>query len=302
VVALAFTPDGDHLLSGSGDGKLRVWDLKRSTARATVDSYEKWLFSIALSPDGTKVATGGGDYKIHIYSLASLLDAHGECDVEPIRTLTGHTNDVHAVSFLDDQTLVSAGDDRTVRYWNTATGQTTNVILAHDRAIPSLASSRSRGWIATGSRDNTVKTWDLRTGRLIHTLAHGGDVNSVAFSPDAKYLASASYDGMVRLWDPASGKLHRELKGHQGRVFTVAFDPSGRRIISGGADGTVRMWSLDGALLESSTDQHLPAAIAFWRGGAATSAADATILLRRPETLAIRWRLLPDYERVAMKP
>lgn len=302
VISLTFTPDGNHLLSGSGDGKLRVWDLKSNSPLATISSHANWLFSIALSPDGTRVATGGGDNLIHLYDLSTLLASRGERDLQPVRTLIGHSNDVHALSFLSDDALVSAGDDRTLRYWNTATGATTRIVPAHERPIPSLATSRLSDVIATASRDDTVRTWNKNTGDLLHTLPHEDDVNSISFNPAGTLLASASYDGRVRLWNTQSGTLRREIKGHQGRVFTVAFDPTGQRLISAGADGTVRLWTLDGTPLESSADQQLPAAIAFGGALTATSAADGTILLRNRETLAVHRRLLPDYERVAMKP
>ena len=62
--------------------------------------------------------------------------------------------------------------------------------------------------LASGSDDDTVRLWDVATGRQIGNplTGHTGAVNSVAFSPDGKTLASGSDDDTVRLWDVATGR------------------------------------------------------------------------------------------------
>ena len=77
--------------------------------------------------------------------------------------------------------------------------------------------------LASAGADNTVKLWDVPTGRELRTLAgHTDLVTSLAFSADSQVVASASYDRSVKLWDAQSGQEIHTLRGHVGHVMSVA--------------------------------------------------------------------------------
>ncbi|MBL1179279.1 WD40 repeat domain-containing protein, partial [Pantanalinema sp. GBBB05] len=93
---------------------------------------------------------------------------------------------------------------------------------------------------------NTVKLWDVGSGRLIRTLTgHSSYVNSVEFSPDSKTLASSSGDKTVKLWEVDSGKLIRTLTGHSSAIYSVGFSPDGKTLASSSEDKTTMLWRLD---------------------------------------------------------
>ena len=103
--------------------------------------------------------------------------------------------------------------------------------------------------LATGGEENTVKIWDVETGKELQTLrGHNGDVYTVAFSPDTdgRWVASAGEDCAVNVWDSHTGKLIRSLRGHTGLVSSIAFSRDGRRLISGSRDHTVKVWETAG--------------------------------------------------------
>ncbi|MGI2909791.1 WD40 repeat domain-containing protein, partial [Hassallia sp. VBCCA 56010] len=78
----------------------------------------------------------------------------------------------------------------------------------HSNSVRSVAFSPDGKTLASGSDDNTIKLWDVATGKLSQTLTgHSNSVRSVAFSPDGKTLASGSDDNTIKLWDVATGKL-----------------------------------------------------------------------------------------------
>ena len=75
-----------------------------------------------------------------------------------------------------------------------------------------------------GSRDQTVRLWDVESGKELKKYeGNSTSVSSVAFSPDGKKVVSGSHDQTVRLWDVDSGKEFKKYEGHSDSVCSVAF-------------------------------------------------------------------------------
>jgi hypothetical protein len=116
----------------------------------------------------------------------------------------------------------------------------------HTDAVRSLALSPDGKLALSGGQDQTLRLWDIATGRLLRTFeGHDAAINSVAFSPDGTRILSASDDRTVRLWETSTGKELSRLKGHLDRVRAVVFAPNGKRAMSAGQDRTLRWWDLD---------------------------------------------------------
>jgi WD40 repeat protein len=162
-----------------------------------------------------------------------------------IAVLTGHSGWVLNVAFTPDgRTLVSTGDDDTIRLWDVTTHrQVGDAFTAGVGPVLTLAVSPDGRTIATGGTHSDVRLWDVASHRQIAALpADAQYIGSVAFSPDGRMLANSNGDGSALLWDLATRRQVARLVGHPGHSGSVelAFSPDSRTLAS--VADTVRLW------------------------------------------------------------
>ncbi|CCA75010.1 related to WD40-repeat protein (notchless protein) [Serendipita indica DSM 11827] len=250
--AVAFSPDGIHVVSGSYDRTVRLWDAETGTQIGQpFMGHSDRVYSVAFSPDGRLVVSGSGDKTVRLWDTKT-----GQQTCQPF----GHSGWVYSVAFSPDgHRIVSGSTDQTIRLWDPKTGtQIGQPLEGHTHIVRSVAFSPNGRRIVSGSDDETVRLWDADKGTQIGQplVGHTSTVNSVAFSPDGRRIVSGSADRTIRFWDAETGgQIGHAFMGHAGWVRTVAFSPDARRIVSGSEDGTIRLWDVEsgvqiGQLLE----------------------------------------------------
>jgi WD40 repeat protein/predicted Ser/Thr protein kinase len=280
VYAVAWSPDGRYVVSGSKDRTAQIWNASTGERTLVYAGHTREVYSVAWSPppfDDRIASTSVG--AVHIWSAIK-----GNCFLQ----YGEHHSSVYATAWSPSSfAMASGGEDRKVSLWGTNAGEVlrwypdfpgavrtvawsnhTNAIRlligcedallycwetttqglslvyrGHKGAVACVAWSPDGQKCVSASTDRTVKIWDVSTGHTLYTYqGHAGEVYTVAWSPDGTRIASAGRDRVVHVWEAATGKMLYTYQGHTGGVYTVAWSPDSTCLASAGEDQTVHIW------------------------------------------------------------
>src|SRR5258706_3122747 len=155
VWSIACSPNGLHIISGSKDRTIRIWDSETGDAVGKpLEGHTADVLAVAYSPDGRHIVSGSNDTTIRIWDAET-----GAVIGKP---LEGHTNSVTSVAYSPDgQHILSGSHDSTIRIWDANTGAAVgNPLKGHAISVRSVAYSPNGQHFASGSWDNTIHVWN----------------------------------------------------------------------------------------------------------------------------------------------
>jgi platelet-activating factor acetylhydrolase IB subunit alpha len=214
---------GTLLASCSSDLTIKLWDPSDEYKNIrTLPGHDHSISSIRFVPSGAAgsplsgniLVSASRDKTLRVWDVTT-----GYC----LKTIKGHTDWVRAVTAsIDGRWLLSAGNDQVPRLWDAATGEPKTSFLGHEHVVecvafapsaayPHLAAiagyrkpppaSSSGEFLATGSRDKSIKIWDNRGTLVKNLVGHDNWIRGLVFHPSGKYLLSVSEDKTIRCWD-----------------------------------------------------------------------------------------------------
>jgi WD40 repeat protein/actin-like ATPase involved in cell morphogenesis len=231
VNAVAFTPNGKFMASGSSDGTVRGWSLRTGESVGTLPGPQDRVTCVSFSPDGRFLAAGGLDKTIRVWKLPK---------GEPLHAFK-HMDWVWSIAVSPSgQILASGGADKKIKLWSLETDELLNTLDGHSHWVMALAMGADGRALASGGADGTARLWETSTGRLLSTFEHTAWVRSVSTSRDGRNIAGGCEDGVIKVWGEAS----LTIDAHVGPVMSVAMSTDEELLFSGGADGRIKVWSL----------------------------------------------------------
>lgn len=275
VGAARFSPDGQRIVTASGDRTAAIWD-RAGNRLVTLAGHEEGVQDAAWLPSGEQVLTVSDDRTARLWEAAT-----GQC----LAVLRGHVEWIIGCEVAPrGDLLLTAGADSTVRVWD-ARGRLLDVLRGHEAWVMGAAASPDSARIATAGQDGTLRLWTLAGHEPRMLRRHEGWSSCVLAARDGRRIASGGDDGLLRLWDP-DGTPRGALAGHQGRLRAIVASPAQDRLLTCAHDATARLWAWhpDGraeplAALQGHERDVLSATFAPDGSALLTSSADRTVRL-----------------------
>jgi transducin (beta)-like 1 len=266
VTALAWNPTGTLLVTGTFDGKMRIWTndgkLRHALSlhRAPV-LVIRWNSSgsLILSVDCMNTAViweaSTGDIKQQFQHSQSLTYD----DTVTNGQLPGHFSVGNDGDWIDDLTYATTGERASIMIYKVGEQVPLLKFRGHVQGINSLQFDQATKLLASASDDYAIRIWHGKSPVSIMTLTgHTGPVMVIRWQPHSDNLASlldptvgrqsllvsASVDGTVRVWNPSKGNCVAILALHDKPIFACEISSNGRYVATGGADGVLVVWDI----------------------------------------------------------
>jgi WD40 repeat protein len=194
ISILAWSPDGQKIVSADDKGNIQIWSVSQKQSIFT-GAYNA-LTALAWSPDSIRLVLANFQGEVQVWNAQ---------EGRIITKYTGHsTNSVSSVTWSPDGTsIASASIDNTVHVWDARNGTTLFVYKGHTAPVSTVAWSPDGNRIASGSHDGTVQIWDALTGNHLYVYkGHSSPVSSVVWSPDGTSIASCA-EKTINVWSSA---------------------------------------------------------------------------------------------------
>lgn len=257
VSALAFSPRGEILATGSWDQTVRLWDRwgeSLGVLRGHGDGYAiaDRLTALAWHPTGQWLASTSRDRTLRLWTVQG----------KTLISRRDATERLNTVDFSPDGRWLAVGsDDHKIYVWpfadilNSDGLMTPQILKGHEnwvlavRFLPQALGRRPsprnpHGGLISTDYSNKIRLWNGQ-GEAIKTVTSPTDsITHLSLSPRGDLFAATTWDHRLQLWS-RDGELLQEWEGDQGQLMGVVWDRDGSRIATGGADGSVVLWSVD---------------------------------------------------------
>lgn len=241
VKAVAFTPDGKHLLSGSRDKTIKLWDLSTGHEIRSYLGHKSTINDLAVTSDGKFFVSGSADYTAKLWNIFT-----GEL----VRSFQGHSNYLTSIAISQDENyLLTGGYDREAILWDIKTGEEIRRYKADpDKGLGygvDVSFSTDSKYVLLGSDNRAVRIYSIEGGDQLMNLkpekgSCGGCGTFVYPIPDR--VISASNNGDLKVWNIQDGSTEKTLYTNPDEFSGLDFDDKDRIVVS--TSDSLKLFSL----------------------------------------------------------
>ncbi|MCW8839226.1 MAG: WD40 repeat domain-containing protein, partial [Thiovulaceae bacterium] len=220
---------GNKLLCALEDSSIKVWDMEKNKAISLMRGDTTTVKDIKISSMNILTASKKGTvgvYEIETSNFVNLIE--------------GHQYDVNSIAVYEDDKVVSAGEDYSIKIRDIESGDLIlNIKEAHEDIITKIIVFENL--LISASLDKTIKVRDIRDGKLISILyGHKSGVTSLAFDEDDMTLISTSEDKTLKAWSLKDFSLIATMDRHKSGVIDVIITDD--YLVSIAKDKTIKVW------------------------------------------------------------
>ncbi len=242
ITALAFSPDGELIASGSADQTIKLWKAD-GTLVQTLTGHQAAVTCLAFSSDGQMFASGSGDKTVRLWKT----------DGTAFKALTGHKSSISVLAFNQDGSLLASGsEDKTVRLWKTDGALQQTLVLKGPATALQFNQNSEGPLLNTIVNHQTWQQWNV-DGKSLKTQdlnqLQDQPITSAAFSPDRTTYATSA-GKVVRLWSQKDNQALGSFNSKQEAIQGLQFADNGERVVLINGDQSVQVWQKDRSLIK----------------------------------------------------
>ncbi len=231
---LQYSPDGKSLAVGSGDGKVRMWDLRAGKMIQELNAGGSPIIALSSWPRGNWLAAGGHNGQITVW------DWQSGRQLRKIQT----EHFLHSLCFSPDgRILVTGHGQGIVQVWDTLIWRRIKTVRGPSGSVATIAFSPDGNRVLMDSIAGGFQLWNLSTWKMDPLPAFKSGV-AAAYSPDGEWLCIAEDSGGVFLWNTKKHRIRRLDDPEKTIATSLSFSPDGLKLAAGGIDTAIRVWNL----------------------------------------------------------
>jgi WD40 repeat protein len=250
IRAAAYSPDGRLIATGLGQ-TIKIWNASSGAELATLPPAGGSVHDLAFSPDQHLLLSMSEGDLVELWVVpgraepaADVIGTTTAGSLAPLDSLQLEETATDAVFSPDGSDIAVSTASGAIWFWDQSSGQAIQGPSQHGDWIYRLAYNPTGIWLASVSKDGTLRyrggpgSIDAGTGR------GEGELAALAFLADRETVATSGEDGMLRFWDLTSARLALTMPAHSAWVWGLAISPTGDLLATASADRTVKLWSV----------------------------------------------------------